>query len=306
MRPVPPAPPPSEPNELKAGQKPGFPRFKGRDRYLVRHFDSISVRWYEAGRRLGSDDPAFDGEETVMDCPKCGYPTSGNYKGIYMPGAKCDGCGSVEADLTATIAKLAEMKRAAPDRAVLAAPDADLQDLAQEFRAAAASSKPLDLEAADFRGWAERIERGIKARKGLATMELVERMLKAGKPPASAGLSTEEMERIFRGRAIDTGSLDKMTDVDRAAILDEFAGTDGLDGTAPPPAVAADTREVQTCEDEWSERIREAFPTRSGSHAEYAMAKRMVGNRHSKGDLVALVNYLLVANRTGTRVEGSR
>ena len=74
----------------------------------------------------------------------------------------------------------------------------------------------------------------------------------------------------------------------------------------PPPAVAADTREVQTFEDEWSERIREAFPTRSGSHAEYAMAKRMVGNRHSKGDLVALVNYLLVANRTGTRVEGSR
>jgi len=46
--------------------------------------------------------------------------------------------------------------------------------------------------------------------------------------------------------------------------------------------------------DEWSAQIREAFPTRSGSHAEYATAMKMVGHRHSKGELVALVNWLLV------------
>ena len=47
-------------------------------------------------------------------------------------------------------------------------------------------------------------------------------------------------------------------------------------------------------EDEWSGKIRDAFPTRSGSHEEYGIAMRMVGNRHSKGELVSLVNWLLV------------
>jgi hypothetical protein len=46
--------------------------------------------------------------------------------------------------------------------------------------------------------------------------------------------------------------------------------------------------------DEWTEQIREAFPTRSGSHEHYAEAMRMVGHRHSKGELAALVNWLLV------------
>jgi hypothetical protein len=46
--------------------------------------------------------------------------------------------------------------------------------------------------------------------------------------------------------------------------------------------------------DEWSPAIKEAHPTRSGSHDEYGIAMRMVGNRHSKGELVALVNWLLV------------
>lgn len=27
------------------------------------------------------------------DCPKCGYPNKTGAKGIYTPGAKCDGCG---------------------------------------------------------------------------------------------------------------------------------------------------------------------------------------------------------------------
>jgi hypothetical protein len=47
-------------------------------------------------------------------------------------------------------------------------------------------------------------------------------------------------------------------------------------------------------DDEWSEQIEISFPSRSGSHDEYGMAMKMVGNRHSKGALVALVNWLLV------------
>jgi hypothetical protein len=46
--------------------------------------------------------------------------------------------------------------------------------------------------------------------------------------------------------------------------------------------------------DEWSEAIDAAHPTRSGAHAEYATAMQMVGNRHSKGELVDLVTWLLV------------
>lgn len=46
--------------------------------------------------------------------------------------------------------------------------------------------------------------------------------------------------------------------------------------------------------DEWSEAIHAAFPTRSGSHDQYAQALQMIGNRHSKGELVSLVNWLLL------------
>jgi hypothetical protein len=50
------------------------------------------------------------------------------------------------------------------------------------------------------------------------------------------------------------------------------------------------------------EVIRAAFPTRSGKHETYAEAMRLVGARHSKGQLVALVNWLLVA-RDAMRAE---
>jgi hypothetical protein len=50
--------------------------------------------------------------------------------------------------------------------------------------------------------------------------------------------------------------------------------------------------------DEWTDDINQAFPTRSGSHEEYAVAMKMVGHRHSKGELVALVNWLLVRIKT--------
>ena len=41
------------------------------------------------------------------------------------------------------------------------------------------------------------------------------------------------------------------------------------------------------------EAIRAAFPTRTGKHSTYEEAMRLVGARHSKGALVALVNWLL-------------
>ena len=46
--------------------------------------------------------------------------------------------------------------------------------------------------------------------------------------------------------------------------------------------------------DEWTAAIQTAFPTRSESHDKYGIAMQMVGHRHSKGALVALVNWLLV------------
>jgi hypothetical protein len=57
-------------------------------------------------------------------------------------------------------------------------------------------------------------------------------------------------------------------------------------------ACQADTWE--DVDDEWSESIKRAHPTRSGSHDAYSVAMKMVGHRHSKGELVSLVNWLLL------------
>lgn len=54
--------------------------------------------------------------------------------------------------------------------------------------------------------------------------------------------------------------------------------------------------------DEWTPAIRAAHPTRSDSHEEYATAMQMVGHRHSKGELVALVNWLLVERKVARDV----
>jgi len=55
--------------------------------------------------------------------------------------------------------------------------------------------------------------------------------------------------------------------------------------------------------DEWTQPIHDAFPTRSGSHDEYAVAMQMIGSRRSKGALVALVNWLLVERRQRVGME---
>ena len=46
-------------------------------------------------------------------------------------------------------------------------------------------------------------------------------------------------------------------------------------------------------DDEWTSDIRETHPLRTGEHDNYALAMKMIGNRHSKGQLVELVNWLL-------------
>jgi predicted HAD superfamily Cof-like phosphohydrolase len=50
-------------------------------------------------------------------------------------------------------------------------------------------------------------------------------------------------------------------------------------------------------DDEWSGDIRDSHPTRTGTHDEWGTAMKMVGNRHSKSALVALVHFLLVEKK---------
>ena len=45
--------------------------------------------------------------------------------------------------------------------------------------------------------------------------------------------------------------------------------------------------------DEWTKQIQEAHPLNTGFFDTYSLACQMVGNRHSKFALVALVNWLL-------------
>ncbi len=45
--------------------------------------------------------------------------------------------------------------------------------------------------------------------------------------------------------------------------------------------------------DQWTDRIGRAHPMNSGKHDAYATAMEMVGNRHSKAELVNLVCWLL-------------
>lgn len=69
--------------------------------------------------------------------------------------------------------------------------------------------------------------------------------------------------------------------------------------------------DLRAAHDEWSDKslpedaaISAAFPTRTGRHDLYAEAMRLVGAKHSKGALVALVNWLLAeANRLRDRID---
>lgn len=48
--------------------------------------------------------------------------------------------------------------------------------------------------------------------------------------------------------------------------------------------------------DEFTAAIEKAHPVVTREHQRYALAMRMVGNRHSKGALIDLVNWLLKLN----------
>jgi len=54
--------------------------------------------------------------------------------------------------------------------------------------------------------------------------------------------------------------------------------------------------------DDYTKFTQELFPTRTGRHDLYARAMQLVGNRHSKAGLVALVNALL-AERAPKSIE---
>ena len=77
----------------------------------------------------------------------------------------------------------------------------------------------------------------------------------------------------------------------------EFHDCDGATAMGPASA-CAQCRSVDAHwadkRDQWSEAIDRAHPTLSGLHAEYMTAMQMVGNRHSKGAICKLVNWLLV------------
>lgn len=59
------------------------------------------------------------------------------------------------------------------------------------------------------------------------------------------------------------------------------------------------TNEWGDREDEYSERIAACHPDNNGSHRTYALASRLVGNRHSKCALIDLVNFLLIYGGAG-------
>jgi hypothetical protein len=64
-------------------------------------------------------------------------------------------------------------------------------------------------------------------------------------------------------------------------------------------AEALEGRPWEDTEDEWDDAIASVHPAPgAGTHGHYATAMRMVGNRRSKGALVALVNWLLVERGT--------
>lgn len=50
--------------------------------------------------------------------------------------------------------------------------------------------------------------------------------------------------------------------------------------------------------DRWTPLIEQAHPTVTGLHMPYELALAMVSNRHSKGALIDLVNWLLLLNMT--------
>lgn len=56
-------------------------------------------------------------------------------------------------------------------------------------------------------------------------------------------------------------------------------------------------KEWQDRDDELTEAIDELHPCETGDHQTYTKAMELIGNRHSKGSLVCLVNYFLAREK---------
>jgi hypothetical protein len=56
-------------------------------------------------------------------------------------------------------------------------------------------------------------------------------------------------------------------------------------------------KDWQDRDDELTEAIDELHPCETGDHKTYTRAMELIGNRHSKGSLVCLVNYFLAREK---------
>lgn len=101
--------------------------------------------------------------------------------------------------------------------------------------------------------------------------------------PTGVGSLVRAAPPAYVLRLIDERDAARASLADTKALLDQLVGVPWADRP-----------------DEWSAAIEAAFPTRSNSHKEYCVAMKMVGNRHSKGELVSLVNWLLVEQKKAT------
>lgn len=128
--------------------------------------------------------------------------------------------------------------------------------------------------------------------------------------PGMTAEEVEDHEKVARGflaaleiESPESALLGKMKEVLlllRETLEEDRRKLDEDRDLAVSDALTAERRQAMAVwsdddrEDQWTPTINRAHPMRSGSHDAYQTAMEMVGHRHSKGALVALVNWLLV------------
>lgn len=114
----------------------------------------------------------------------------------------------------------------------------------------------------------------------------------------------EVIMRIVRGEDIPHPDEDRHHPLGFLATTtqdtDNFPANAAFIAAASPSVIIGLLDEIEDWR-KWDDRplpedeeIDAAFPTRSDRHDTYAEAMRLVGARYSKGELVALVNWLLI------------
>jgi hypothetical protein len=109
------------------------------------------------------------------------------------------------------------------------------------------------------------------------------------RPRTGRGVGGEREEAVVTASADQLGERIEALEAELAALREELR----------------QARDWEDVDDQWTEVIKAAYPTRSGSHDEYGIAMRMVSSRRSKGQLVALVNWLLVEQSNAIRELGA-